>query len=143
MHAACPSGLVWYQVRVGKSSVDLSVEAAVGARDEFPDDGNVISQGSGISVGKVRPCPLPCTWREVKCISSLFSICQNAIMAILNSVGILVVRSAAIAHGLLTICLAVLYSLTRKDTWLKDKDDELRFKKGRKPVVLSKELVVS
>ena len=64
-------------------------------------------------------------------------------MAILNSVGILVVRSAAIAHGLLTICLAVLYSLTRKDTWLKDKDDELRFKKGRKPVVSSKELVVS
>lgn len=64
-------------------------------------------------------------------------------MAILNSVGVLVVQGAAIAHGLLTICLAVLYSLTRKDTWLKDKDDELRFKKGRKPVVLSKELVVS
>ena len=71
MHAACPSGLVWYQVRVGKSSVDLSVEAAVGAQDEFPDDGNVISQGSGIIVGKVRPCPFPCTWREVKCIPSL------------------------------------------------------------------------
>ena len=64
-------------------------------------------------------------------------------MAILNSVGVLVVQGAAIAHGLLTICLAVLYSLTRKDTWLKDKDDELRFKKGRKPLVLSKELVVS
>lgn len=64
-------------------------------------------------------------------------------MAVLNSVGVLVVQGAAIAHGLLTICLAVLYSLTRKDTWLKDKDDELRFKKGRKPVVLSKELVVS
>ena len=63
-------------------------------------------------------------------------------MAILNSVGVLVVQGAAIAHGLLTICLAVLYSLTRKDTWLKDKDDELRFKKGRKPVVSSKEPVV-
>ena len=64
-------------------------------------------------------------------------------MAILNSVGVFVIQGAAIVHGLLTICLAVLYSLTRKDTWLKDKDDELRFKKGRKPVVLSKELVVS
>ena len=34
MHAACPSGLVWYQVRVGKSCVDLSVEAAVAGREQ-------------------------------------------------------------------------------------------------------------
>ena len=64
-------------------------------------------------------------------------------MAILNSVGVLVVQGAAIDHGLLNICIEVLYSLKRKDTWIKEKDDELRFKKGRKPVVLSKELVVS
>jgi hypothetical protein len=68
---------------------------------------------------------------------------SNAIMAILNSVGVLVIQGAAIAHGLLTICLAVLYSLTRKDTWLKDKDDELRFKKGRMLVVKSKQSEVS
>jgi hypothetical protein len=63
---------------------------------------------------------------------------QETIMgAALNVVGALAVQGVAIAHGLLTLCLAVLYSLTRKDTWRKDKDDELRFEKGRRLVVES------
>jgi hypothetical protein len=83
-------------------------------------------------VGKVRPCPLPCTWREVKCILGVFHVQYSTpIMGVLNGVGALAVQGFAIAHGLLTIFLAILYSLTRKDTWVKDKDDELRFKKGR------------
>ena len=64
-------------------------------------------------------------------------------MGLLNGVGVLVVQGAAIAHGLLTICLAVLYSLTRKDTWRKDPEDELRFRKGRRLGVTSKKLVMS
>lgn len=64
-------------------------------------------------------------------------------MGVLSGVGILAVQGLAIAHGLLTICLAVLYSLTRKDTWRRDADDELRFKKGRRLIAKSKEPVVS
>jgi hypothetical protein len=52
-------------------------------------------------------------------------------MGVLNEVGVLAVQGFAIAHGLFTIFLAILYSLTRKDTWVKDKDDELLFKKSR------------
>jgi hypothetical protein len=81
-------------------------------------------------VGKVRPCPLLCTWSEVKCILCLVRQRQNANMGVLNGVGILAFKGLAIAYGLFTIFLAVLYSLTRKDTWVTDKDDELLFKKG-------------
>jgi hypothetical protein len=56
-------------------------------------------------------------------------------MGALNAVGTLAIQGIAIAHGLLTIFLAVLYSLTRKDTWMKDKDDELRFQKGSRLAV--------
>lgn len=51
-------------------------------------------------------------------------------MGVLNGVGVLTIRGIAVAHGLLTGFLAILYSLTRKDTWVTDKDDELLFKKG-------------
>jgi endonuclease I len=51
-------------------------------------------------------------------------------MGVLNGVGALAFKGLAIAYGLFTIFLAVLYSLTRKDTWVTDKDDELLFKKG-------------
>jgi hypothetical protein len=52
-------------------------------------------------------------------------------MGVINRVGVLAFKGLAVAHGLFTIFLAVLYSLTRKDTWVTDKDDELLFKKGR------------
>jgi hypothetical protein len=68
---------------------------------------------------------------------------QKDIMGAINGVGALAVQGVAITHGLLTLCLAVLYSLTRKDTWMKDKDAELRFKKGRKLLVESEDTVVS
>lgn len=59
-------------------------------------------------------------------------------MGALSGVGALAIQGVAIAHGLLTIVLAVLYSLSRKDTWITDTDDELRFKKGRRSITRSK-----
>jgi len=59
-------------------------------------------------------------------------------MGALGGVGVLAVQGAGIAHGLFTIFLAILYSLTRKDTWIKDTDDELRFKKGKRSSARSK-----
>jgi len=64
-------------------------------------------------------------------------------MGVFKGVGTLAVRGAATAHGLLTICLAILYSLTRKDTWIKSKGDELRFKRGRWLITKLNEPVVS
>jgi len=52
-------------------------------------------------------------------------------MGVFNGAGVLGIQGFAIAYGLFTLFLAILYSLTRKDTWVKDGDDELRFKKGR------------
>lgn len=52
-------------------------------------------------------------------------------MGVFASVGIVIVQGVAIAHGLLTLALAVLYSLTRRDTWTRNADEELLFKKGR------------